>query len=638
MNYTRSFILVLAMAAMALVLHGCDSFLEVPAKGAVSEDVLANEQGVQSLLVGAYGALDGQAAWTGAVAGGAAWEVSPDNWIYGSVTGGDAHKGSDASDQGPINNIQLFNADATLGFFDSKWKAQYEGISRANSVLKLLEKVEEEDMSAEAQTIAAAEARFLRGHYYFELRRFFYRVPWIDETTENVNQPNDQEIWSNIEADFEFAMNNLPDTQSERARANSWAAKAYLAKVYLYQDKHGDAIPLFTDVINNGVTSQGVSYDLFENPKDIWNPAAEDGNPENVFYLQMVSDDGTVQISHSNQGMMLNFPYNSPFRCCGFYQPTQDLVNSYRTVNGLPVLDNYRDELVTSDQGVPSDNQFTPYDGELDPRLDWTVGRRGVPFHDWGPHPGRRWIRDQSYAGPYAPKKHVYWQAQEDIAANNNSWAPGTAINYPVMRFADVLLMAAEAEAVAGSNLTAMEYVNRVRARAADPSGWVNNDFNRAYAAATVQSEADLTGLSGVTQGDWVVVEDDNTTYTYLGGGSGDLNNWNRYEEPNYNIREYTAVEWATLDALEAIRFERKLELAMEGHRFFDLVRWGIAEQTLNSYFQWEGSDVSGSHGTYLLSGDFQSQKSEYFPIPQNQIDLSTGDEGPVLEQIRGYN
>jgi starch-binding outer membrane protein, SusD/RagB family len=621
---------VLAVVAFAILLYGCDDYLDVPPKGALSEEVLADQQGVEALLIGAYAALDGQDEWTAAVGGGSAWEASPDNWIYGSVTGGDAHKGSDATDQAPINQIQQFTADASLGFFDSKWKALYEGVSRTNDVLSVLQIVEDDEMMPEDQIVAEAEARFLRAHYYFELRKMFYRVPWIDENTEDLNQPNDREIWPDIKADLEFAMNNLPDTQSDRARANRWAAATYLGKVYVYQENWGEAASIFSDVIQNGVTSQGVSYDLLDSPRDVWDPSLEDGNPENIFYLQMVATDGTVQISHSNQGMMLNFPYNSPFRCCGFYQPTQDLVQAYRTDSGLPILDveERRSEVVTNDQGVSTGAQFETYQGTLDPRLDWTVGRRGVPYHDWGPHPGNTWIRDQGYAGPYAPKKHVYWRSQESDYANNNSWAPGTAINYPVIRFADVLLLAAEAEVQNGNSEQARQYVNRVRARAANPDGWVSNDLNREYASAIVSTVDEVTSQS-VSSGSWVVVNEDNSTYVYLGGGTGDISNWNRYEEPNYEISEYSAADWGSIDPMEAIQMERRLELAMEGHRFFDLARWGIAEQELNSYFEWESSSVSGSHGGYLSGSTFQSGRNEYFPVPQRQIDLSEG----VLEQ-----
>lgn len=643
MKQRKGLLSMITVVAFAMMLYGCEDVLDVPAKGSLSEDVLANEDGVQTLLVGAYAALDGQGTAGVAIAGGGPWETSPDNWIYGSVVGGDAHKGSDAGDQAPINTIQQFNADASIGFFDSKWKALYEGINRANSVLKLLEQVDTEEMAEEDQIQAAAEARFLRGHYYFELRKMFNRVPWIDEATEDVNVPNDREIWEDIEADFEFAFDNLNPEKSDRARVNSWAAASYLGKTYVYQEKWPEAIDILTDVINDGVTSQGVSYDLLDNQRDIWNPEAEDGNPENVFYLQMVVDDGSGTISNSNQGLMLSFPYSgSPFICCGFYQPSQDLVNSYRTSDGLPILDadSYRSELVTSDQGVSANDQFDTYDGELDSRLDWAVGRRGVPYHDWGPHPGDDgWIRDQGYGGPYSPKKHVWWQSQQDAVYNNNSWAPGTSINYPVIRFADVLLLAAEAEAEGGSADNARQYVNRVRERAANPDGWVDNDLNRSYAVATVDTEADVYDLEDVGTRDWVVVEEDNSTFVFLGGEESNSDDWNKYEEPNYNVSDYSAAEWGSgVDPIEAIRFERKLELAMEGHRFFDLSRWGIAKDVMDSYFDWESSDESGSQGGYLSGSSFQEGRNEYFPIPQNQIDLSTQDGEAQLEQIDGYN
>jgi len=294
---------------------------------------------------------------------------------------------------------------------------------------------------------------------------------------------------------------------------------------------------------------------------------------------------------------MLNFPYNSPFRCCGFYQPSLDLANSFQTdANGLPLVDTYNGTTLKNDMGVKSDAAYTP-DGSapLDPRIDWTVGRRGIPFLDWGNHPGQAWIRDQGYAGPYSPKKNMYYQATQDKYSDQHSWAPGTAINVQIIRFADVLLMAAEAEAQAGSLEKAQEYVNKVRARAAKPVSWV-------------YTYADPTKPMG--------------GYTTTPAG-------------NYKIAVYPAGSFAGKGkdgALKAIYFERKIELAMEGHRFFDLSRWGIAEQTLNAYVAFESKitpDVSG--------GKFIKSRNEYFPIPQTQIDLSTRNGVSSLKQNPGY-
>ena len=118
-----------------------------------------------------------------------------------------------------------------------------------------------------------------------------------------------------------------------------------------------------------------------------------------------------------------------------------------------------------------------PYAGTLDSRLDWTVGRRGIPYLDWGLHPGKLWIRDHNfYSGPYTPKKNVYHKAQEGILTDG--WNSLTANNVNLLRYADVLLLAAEAEAEAGNLEMARQYLNRVRARAADTTGWVHKYIN----------------------------------------------------------------------------------------------------------------------------------------------------------------
>lgn len=588
-NYKILWILFL-VGITSLSMGSCsEEFLDQPALGSLSEDVVANKIGVEKLLIGAYAALDGQG-----LGGGNPWESAADNWIYGAVAGGVASKGSFGGDQPAIDQIVKFISNPSNGFYNSKWIAAYEGIVRANNILNVLPNVE--DISEEDRSNIAGQARFLRGHYYFELKKMFNMVPWIDENTEDPKQPNDTDIWPNIEADFQFAFDNLPGTQSEFGRANKWAAGAYLGKTYLYQHKFPEASTVFTQVIESGTNSAGEKYDLVAQFEDNFDAETEN-NAETVFDIQMVANDGTSTIANSNQGGMLNFPYNSPFRCCGFYQPTQNLVNSFKTKpnNGLPYLDNYNQEPVKSDMGVDADASFTPYTGPVDPRLDWTVGRRGIPYHDWGNHPGATWIRDQSYGGPYAPKKNIYWQATQDLYSDQSSWAPGTALNVRVIRFADVLLMAAEAEAQTDNLGPAMQYVNRVRERASNPQG-----FLKEY----IDENSPLTGFNEAKNA------------------------------ANYNIGLYTASEFSSKEnALDAIYYERKLELAMEGHRFFDLVRWGIAEETLNDYFQYQGQLT-----TDVLGGRFISGKTEYYPIPQAQIDLSLNNAGEAtLTQNPGY-
>lgn len=627
--------LILAVVVAGMFTKACgDEFLTRPALGSLSEDVLADREGVETLLMGAYGALSqtGSGNWADALEGSTnAWAVCPSNWLYGSVLGTEAHKGSDAQDQPQMNTLGGMNVSPSTGFLNVKWISLYEGVARANSVLKLLSQVEEGVFTPDELAKIEGEARFIRGHFYFELRRFFNRVPWIDENTDAITpQPNDQEIWPMIEADFQFAYQNLPETQSEVGRPNKWAAAAYLAKTYVYQNKWTEAKALYDLIIPNGQTSNGLAYDLVP-LEEIQNPVTKN-HAESIFAIQASADDGTGGINNANPGMMLNYPYNSPFRCCGFFQPTQYLVNAYKTEGGLPMLDDFLSSEVKWDLGVLSSAKFVPYQGALDPRLDWTVGRRGVPFHDWGPHPGQRWIRDQAYSGPYASKKHIWWQKDDAVVNNPSSWAPGTAYNIPIIRFADVLLMAAEAEIEVGSLEQARQYINRVRERAADESSWVNNDFNKGYALAIVNSEAEMLALNP-TAGQWVVREDRGSTFVFLGGDKNNISSWNEYTDPNYEIALYTTLG-SKEQAREIVRFERKLELALEGHRYFDLVRWGIAQNEINEFMNYEGAFFPAS---YLNEGQFSSGKNEYFPIPQRQIDLSAKGGIPVLQQNPGY-
>ena len=561
-------------------------FLTRPPLGALSQDVLATPAGVNGLLIGAYAALDGQVLGSSTP-----WSASASNWIWGSVAGGDAHKGSDAGDQLPINPIATWDITPSNPMAADKWKVTYGGIDRVNAVFKILPKVK--GLTADAAKNVEAQAHFLRGHYYFELKRFYNMVPYIDETTADFMQPNDTDIWPKIEADFKAAYDNLPETQADAGRANKWAAGAYLAKAYLYQKKFGEAKTLFDLVIASGKTSKGVKYDLLKGLEDNFRPELELSSPEAVFSIQMAANVGTGSIDNATVGEMLNFPYgNSPFGCCGFYQPTVDLANSYRTdANGLPYLDTYNSFPVKNDQGILSTQAFTPDAGPLDPRIDWTIGRRGIPYLDWGLHPGQAWIRDQAFSGPYATKKNIWWHATEEFH-DNNSWAPATAINYNVIRFADVLLLAAEAHAQTDDLAGALILVNRVRNRSTNPVGWVykyNNDANPA------------AGFSNVPAANYVIKP-----------------------YPSFPTKDY---------ALKAIYFERKLELGMEGHRFFDLSRWGIAETTLNKFYAYEGTITND-----VKSGKFTAGKNEYFPIPQVEIDKTVVNGTKTLTQNPGYN
>lgn len=574
------------IALVGVVLFNCsDTFLDRPPQGALDETSLKSEKGVNALLVSAYSALDG---WTDSWGAGAPWPQAGSNWIFGDVTGGDAYKGSDPGDQAEIVPIEKHQGLPTNGYFNSKWLTVYNGVARTNATLNLLSTLTDAQISAANKGKIEAESRFLRAHFHFEAKKMWNMVPYIDDVIAKAGGSNpaafkvenNVDIWPKIEEDMKFAADNLPATMGEVGRANKWAAKAYLAKIYMFQNKMALAKPILDDVIANGVTADGRKYGLHANFHDNFNAETKNGI-ESVFAMQASVNDGDADGQNGNWGDILNFPYTGgPGQCCGFDQPSQNLVNAYKTsATGLPLLDTFNDADVTNDQGIASTAAFTPYAGTLDPRLDWTVGRRGIPYLDWGKHPGAAWIRDQAYAGPYSPIKRVFYQSQSKSLSTSTGWAQGpNANNYTLIRFAEVLLWRAEIAASEGNEPTTRNLVNQIR--------------NRAKTGKKVKD------------------------------GTADA--------ANYSVESYTTI--AAADLVKVVRFERRLELAMEGHRFFDLVRWGVADQVMNVYFATEGNKRG-----YLKGSTFVKGKNEYFPIPQDQIIQSSISNAPTLKQNPGY-
>lgn len=584
----------LALGALVVCPYACkDTFLEVPVTGQLNETQVQGAKGIESLLVGTYSVLNGR---------GNGWHSGASNWMWGSMRGGEANKGTNAGDFNTMNPVERFELNATNSEVHSKWLGSYEGVARANFLIASLAKVT--DLSDEEKTKILGEARFLRGHYYFELKKNFGDVPYIDETVditdkEAISIKNDKDIWPMIEADFKFAYENLPSTQSQVGKANKWAAGAYLGKTLLYQRKYPEAIIVFTDVITNGETSNGKKYGLVPRFEDVFKGENEN-HEESVFAFQAAA--GTGDINNTNQDLAMNFPYNTgpagPGECCGFFAPSFDLVNSYRTENGLPYLNNeWRSTPALefgTDQGIQSSDAFMPdVTKTIDPRLDITIGRRYVQFLDWMPHPGYDWIRDQGYAGPYTQKKYSYRKSDKGKYQDGSSWTPGYhAINFMIIRFADVLLMAAEAEIEGGSVAKGVEYINRVRERAQNPDSYVKGR------------------VTGFTDGDYKkpILDFDQ-------------------DAGNYDIELYGTLDQAT--ARLALRAERRLELALEGHRMYDLVRWDIDEAELNSYLEYEGDKIP-TH----LGGATYTSTDALLPIPQRQRDLM----GPeILGQNPGF-
>lgn len=579
MKTNRLFALLLASGV--LTLGACkDEFLDVPPANALGDAQLQTKAGVEGLLVGTYAALNGVF--------GNRFE-GPNHWITGSILGGDANKGTDAGDYSSINPVQRFEHDATQGDLNNLWRGRYEGVSRANKVIATATAIQDQLTAADYASIVG-QARLLRGHFYFDLKKHFNSIPVFDETVGAADitaVPNTPDVWAFIEADFQYAVDNLPAVTGA-GRVNKWAAAAYLGKAQLYQGKWAAAKATFDGVISQGVTSNGLQYALVDDYSSIYN-AANDNHAEAVMDVESANNTGSV--NNANYFDDLNYPYNTgpdgPGNCCGFFQPSIDLGNHFRTdANGLPLLDySFSTEANRVKNNFVDGADSAEDAGNLDPRIDHSIGRKGIPYLDWIEHPGSPWIRSFPYAGPYSPKKYIYYRSQEGSLTDASSWTRGYALmNYTIIRFADVLLMAAEAEVELGNLDAARTHVNRVRARAANSTYWVQE---------------------------------------YDGSGPA----------ANYVISQYPGGADAFASqagARNAVRFERKIELSGEGHRFFDLVRWGIAASEMNRYLDEEGQYLVTKFG----GANFTAGKNEYQPIPQSQIDLQGSD---ILTQNPGW-
>lgn len=582
-----------------------DDFLNVDPPGSYSAPSLQNAKGVEGMLIATYSALDG--SWFESWGnnhfnqhGGAS------NWQWGAMRSDDSYKGTEPSDWVDGNPIERAETTTNIPQLENKWNACYDGVGKANNTIKNLIQAESE-FSAADYTRIMAEARALRAHFHFEAAKVFGPgAAYVDETIEdfpsvrNPNADNGPIIWDDIEADLQFAYDNLPGTMSAPGRINRYAAGALLARVHLFQGEWSAANTVLTDIIGNGTTSSGDALGLEPNFQHIFNAMHESGSPEILFAYEAAYGDGSI--SNGNYENTLNQPHGAAARtaCCGFFQPSHNLANSYQVdgTTGLPLANKGFGQYIRDDEGIAATDPFDAYGtlaGEtVDSRLDWTVGRRGIPFLDWGVNPGSTggWVRNVPNGGVYNPVKTVPTIAEFDNAlAGVINWGfTSTAKNVIIVRYADVLLMAAEAAAETGDLASATMYVNQVRARSNDPASWVTTD--------------------GVTPA------------------------------ANYMVGAYPAFGSAA-EALDAIRFERKLELAMEGHRMFDLVRYHLnsgssqlafdLDAFMDAYYAEE--QTRRSH----LSGATFDLQYMWMPIPASVVTQSTVGGEQNLVQNAGY-
>jgi starch-binding outer membrane protein, SusD/RagB family len=559
--------LYIAILMPALLLLSCTkSFLDVSPQGTVAESMLLTPANADALVTAAYAMLNDMGS------GG----IQADTW-FSAIRSGDNYKGgAGTADFGGYYSTEMVSSIMSNdGTASGAWNSGYTDISRCNKALAVLNKLTDAQMPLRKTRIA--EARFLRGHWMFILKRLFKYPVYVDETMTNDQililsnrLHTNEELWNLIAADFQYGVDNLPPTQPEVGRANKYAAAAYLAKTRLYQAYEQDENYNVTNinqarlqevVTNCDIVINSGKYDLFDNFGKNFT-YGYDNTVESIFAIQYSKDDGTVsgKIDLLHMG---DYSMAPGYGCCHANVPTQNVVNAFKTdANGLPMFLTYND----ADMTAPADFQTNT----VDPRLDHTVGIPTHPFkysltfvYDYG------WARTPSVYGYFASMKQTQLPTSPSF---KNIGFIGSSKNWDILRFDDVLLMKAEALIELNQQDAALPIINRIRTRAANTS-WLK------YA--------------------------DNTTFS------------------NYKISNYqngVNITWTKATARTALQWERRLEFATESPRFYDLVRWGIAAETINAYFLKEKTKRS-----YLSGAAFTKNKNEYFPIPYSQIILSKG-------------
>ena len=583
MKYTSFKIL---FATVILFSIGCKKYLDYKPQGAVSASDLTSPTAVDGLATAAYAGIAND------------WFDAPITslMVWGSIRSDDAYKGG-----GGLNDNQQWDKDEQFYLvnsvnngggdfgFPGAWIRAYGAISRINNALRGLNNLT--DAEFPQRTTRIGEMHFLRGHMYFLLKTLFRNIPWFDETLTNdqiakvPNTMSNDSLWQKIEGDFQIAINDLPQTQpGQPGRATKYAAEAYMAKALLYhaytqddnynvtgvdQTKLQEVITLTNDIINSG--NYSLNSDFAYNFLD-----GHDNGPESIFAYQFSINDGTQIGGRLSMANSLDYFAGNPlYGCCAFHIPSQNMVNAFgTTAQGLP-------KVTTFNSVVLNDDSLTTNGSLVDPRIDHTVAIKDHPFkYDPNMPYEHSWERDASDYGGFGTMKEL----QLPTCACFKKLGPfyGTSVNLDVIRYDDVLLFQAEAQIQFGNPSAALPLINQIRARAANISPLVKK-----------------------------------TDGTYPSNYKIDV------YKPGVNIPA-----WDQPTAWTALQWERRVEFAMEGFRFFDLVRWGIAAPTLNNYFS-----IEKTRHSFLSSAQFTHGVHEYFPIPQEQITLTNG----LYVQNHGY-
>lgn len=538
---------VATVTSASLASVSCDDMLDTVPQGTFTDKQIGDGEAID-LMTSAYATLlchyfGNNESFAGPI----------NNWVF-DVRSDDAYKGGDGvTMEGYMHQLEVGNVQSDNDVCNFKWRNNYFSVARCNTAIRAIMASGSLDDATKASY--AAEMKTLRAYYYFDMLRIFKMFPYFDETVTNpsecrADEYTRDEIAGFIKEDLRAAYKVLPESQEQVGRFNRYVAAALLARVDLFTSSWAEAEEYAGYVIGSG------KYQLYNNFLDMSKPEFNN-QYESVMAIQFSSANSPDQYNFCN---CLNCTWsegNLYGNGDDFYLASQNLVNAFRTdANGLPFLDgSFNDENIDG----------ADYEGSIDPRLDFTVGRIGMP---WRSHMyNEKWCRNYELYGQYSGKKPYPAPESPFVKPGIVPWG-ASSLNCILIRYADVMLMKAEALIEQNKDLDeARTLINDVRKKAersVDPS-YEPVDCNPMVA--------------------------------------------------NYHVGQYPATGWNQDYARRAVRMERRLELAMEGLRWFDLVRWGNVVETVNAYYASEVKIRSYYTGANLTEDEI------YFPIPVNQVD-----------------
>lgn len=600
----KKYLIIALSFVLVWMTNGCADFLDVNPKQVLDEALLSKPEDMEGFVTAAYARITDIPSWDS--------PFSP--WWSGSMRADDSYKGGGGTWDGGDGwgFMETFVNLTPNGWpIDYPWYVSYQIIQRCNTAIQKMNQISEEDFPL--KNVRIGEVKFIRTFVHFRLKQFFKYMPYIDEfvvgstpefeavPNKDLSQPNDMYLWEKILADFKDAEERLPMNQPELGRVDKNAATAMIARTLMFMayeqnEKHQvvninkERLSEALVYLNKLTDQEGGKLDLCTDFAENFLPDFDNNTKESIWEIQFSIRDNSSTGGKINRGEGLNHPHNwGGFQCCGFHHVSYTMGNAFKTgADGLPLFDMYNNDsygdyikVAGTDNKALIDAGNVSYFNQysFDPRFSHTAA---VPGHPWKYDPTLLYEK----AGVRAGEDYGYLKSVKELPHPDcncllyDGWQ-FNSMNKRMIRYDEVLLWKAEVLIQLDRQDEALPLINKIRTRA------------------------------------------DNSKVRLI----------DKFGNPvlNYKISTYQPgvnCTWTKDYAWKAMQWENRLEMACEGRRFFDLMRWGELEPTMNAYFAVEKNRFS-----WMNEARFTAGRDEFFPIPQNQMKWAKGN----YTQNEGY-